>query len=337
MAEDQTPEGRRLVITGGTGFIGSRLALTGIDRGMTVRVLGQTNTEAESGNRERLEAAGVTVHLGSVTDRETVRALVAETDIVVHLAAAQHEMSISDQRFGEVNVAGTRVVLEECAAAGVGRVVHGSTIGVYGITTGVVDESTPCNPHNIYGKTKLEGERLAAAATDVPVVVVRIPEIYGPGDRRLLKLFRALRKGRFFLIGPGRNLHDVLYVDDLVDGLLVAAGCDAAIGKVLQFGGPAPLTTDEMIAAVARAVGVDPPRLRVPLWPLLTIGTLMEFTLRPMGIQPPLHRRRLDFFRNSFELSSTRARELIGFNPRVTFADGARATAEWYRAEGLLQ
>jgi nucleoside-diphosphate-sugar epimerase len=246
-------------------------------------------------------------------------------------------MSISDDRFREVNVEGTRVVLDECAVAEVGRVVHGSTIGVYGPTDGLVDESTPCRPHNIYGQSKLEGERLALSHDGAPLTVVRIPEIYGPGDRRLLKLFRALRKGRFFHIGTGRNLHDLLYVDDLVEGLLRTAVNERAVGEVFQFGGPTPLTTDEMIAAVAAAVGADAPRLRVPLWPLLAVGTVMEFTLRPLGIQPPLHRRRLDFFRNSFELSTVKAREVLGFRPQVSFDDGARATAEWYGAEGLLE
>lgn len=335
MAEREKPPAR-MAVTGGTGFIGSRLALHCLERGSSVSVLGQENTAAEASNSERLREAGADLRLGSVTDRATVRAVVSDAEVVIHLAAAQHEMSISDERFREVNVEGTRVVLEESAAAGVGRIIHGSTIGVYGVTDGTVDESTPCRPHNIYGKTKLEGEHLALSHSSVPVVAVRIPEIYGPGDRRLLKLFRALRRGRFLLIGPGQNLHDVLYVDDLIEGLLQVARCDGATGEVLQFGGPGPLTTDEMIAAVAKAVGKDPPGLRVPLWPLLAVGTVMEVTFRPLGIQPPLHRRRLDFFRNSFELSTAKARELCGFTPGVSFVEGARLTADWYRAEGLL-
>jgi len=327
----------RIAITGGTGFIGSRLAHACVERGWRVGILGEENTAAEASNLRRLREAGADVTLASVTDREAVSRLVAAADVVVHLAAAQHEMSIPDRRFHEVNVDGTRIVLEASAAAGVGRVVYGSTIGVYGVAMGRVDESSPCQPHNIYGRTKLEAERLALSAVDVPTVAIRIPEIYGPGDRRLLKLFRALAGGKFFRIGQGKNLHDVLFVDDLVEALLLAARSPDAVGEVFQLGGPSPITTDEMITAVALAVGAEPPRMRIPLWPLLAVGTAMELTLRPLGIQPPLHRRRLDFFRNSFELGSEKASRVLGFDPGVAFDEGARITADWYRAEGLLQ
>ena len=325
-----------VAITGGTGFIGSRLALSCLERGVAVSVLGQENTPAESANLSLIREAGARVSVASVTDPDAVAAFVSGADTVVHLAAAQHEMSISDRRFHEVNVGGTRHVLDASAGAGVRRVVYGSTIGVYGVTDGPVDETSDCRPHNIYGRTKLEAERLALETTSLETVAVRIPEIYGPGDRRLLKLFRALAAGRFVRIGSGRNVHDVLFVGDLVEALLTAATHPDAAGEVFQLGGPSPVTTDEMIDAVAEAVGTDPPRRRVPLWPLLAAGTVLELTLRPLGIQPPLHRRRLDFFRNSFELRTDRVRSVLGFEPAVSFAEGARATAEWYRAEGMI-
>ncbi len=328
----------RVLITGGTGFIGSRLALRCRERGDTVRVLAQANTDAESANHEELSAAGVEVQLGSVADPTAVRQAVDGVEFVFHLAATQHEMNVPDEKFRNVNVDGTRNVLEAAEHVGVRRVVHGSTIGVYGRrASGVLDEESPVEPDNIYGVTKLEGEQLALAWSDrVPMVVIRIPEVYGPGDRRLLKLFRTIQKKAFFVIGQGRNLHHVIYVDDLVDGLLAAAESPTTTGELFVLGGPAAVSTNEMVEGVSKAMDVAAPRLRAPFWPFALLATVMELTLRPIGIQPPLHRRRLDFFRKSFELSTEKAGRAFGFSPQVSFEEGARLTAEWYRDRGLL-
>ena len=96
------------------------------------------------------------------------------------------------------------------------------------------------------------------------------------------------------------------------------------------------VTTDEMVAAVAAAVGRPSPRLRLPLWPFSAAAIVLETTLRPLGIQPPLHRRRMDFFRKSFTFAGAKAERLLGFTPEIDFAQGAKLTAEWYREIGEL-
>lgn len=325
------------LITGGTGFIGSRLALRCLHDGHTVRVLGQENNPAEADNRKWIEDRGAEVVLGSVTDSSLVDDLVRDIDTVFHLAATQHEMNVPDQRFQDVNVAGTRIVLEASVAAHVTRFVHGSTIGVYGVPHGVIDEETPPEPDNIYGVTKLEGERVVLGYQDrLPVGVIRIPEVYGPGDRRLLKLFKALGAKFFFMIGRGENLHHLIYIDDLIDGFLSAAATERAVGEIILLAGKEPATTNQMVAAIAAVFDKRPPRLHAPLWLFVALATVMELGLRPLGIQPPLHRRRLDFFRKSFTLSTAKAHRLLGFSSKVAFAEGARRTAEWYESVGLV-
>ena len=325
-----------VLITGGTGFIGSRLALACRAQGRRVTVLGQTNTAAEAENIAELTAGSIRVVNASVTDGAALAEAMQGVELVFHLAAAQHEMNVPDAHFRAVNVEGSRNVLESAIRHGVRRVVHGSTIGVYGSADGVIDEHTSCRPDNIYGVTKLEAERLALSFGDrIEVVAARIPEIYGPGDRRLLKLFRAIERRKFVNIGRGENLHHPMYVDDLTAALLVLARHPEAPGNVFLLAGKEAVTTNEMVAAVAAAVGAPAPRVRLPLAPLLGVATLMELTLRPLGIQPPLHRRRMDFFRKSFSLRPTRAAAL-GILPQTGFREGARATAAWYQAAGLL-
>lgn len=327
----------KLLITGGTGFIGSRLALRCLGQGDDVRVLGQENTAAEEENRDRIAEAGAEIVLGSVEDVDMVREAVHGCDAIVHLAAAQHEMDVPDRHFYDVNVEGTMVVLEAAAVSGVKRFVHGSTIGVYGWAEGVLDENAPCRPDNIYGVTKKEAEdRVLAARSRLPVVALRIPEVYGPGDRRLLKLFRAVHRGVFFMIGRGSNDHEPIYIDDLSDGILAAVRSPAAVGELFQLAGKERVTTREMVEAIASALGTSAPRLTLPLPLFAGVATALELGLRPLGIQPPLHRRRLDFFRKSFRLDDSKSRETLGLAPAVGFAEGARRTAEWYHEQELI-
>lgn len=325
------------LITGSTGFIGSRLALRLLAKGHSVRALGLERTGSEAENCRVLAEQGASVVAGSIDEIRDFDELLHGVDAVIHLAAAQHEMNVPDEHFYRINVEGTRRLLGGCAAAGVRRIVHGSTIGVYGLAEGTVDESTPSAPNNVYEKSKLAAERAVASEfSSLGVVVVRIPETYGPGDTRLLKLFRAVEKGSFFMVGRGTNLHHPMYVDDLVEGILAALRVPEAAGETVLLGGPSAISTRDMVAAVAHAVGKDPPRLSLPMFPFSAAAVGLETALRPFGIQPPLHRRRLDFFRKSLVLSTAKATQILGFSPEVGFEEGARRTAAWYREAAWL-
>jgi dihydroflavonol-4-reductase len=165
---------------------------------------------------------------------------------------------------------------------------------------------------------------------------VRISETYGPGDFRLLKLFRAIDRGKFLMIGSGENRRQVMFVSDLVRALLLASEHPAASGEVFVMPGDEVLTTRQMVDVIAEVLGRRVPRARLPMWPFLAAAAVFEATFKPLGINPPLHRRRLDFFRKSFVFSTDKARRVLGFAPQVLFLEGARQTAEWYRAGGYL-
>lgn len=334
---DETDSPLGILITGGTGFIGSRLALHARSMGHRPVALGLVRNPAEEANLRELRAASIAIEHLDIGGDGVPERLFDDIDVVVHLAAAQHEMNIPDARFREVNVEGTGRLLEAARAAGVGCFVYGSTIGVYGHHRGIADEETPPAPDNVYGRTKLEAERLVlASGGELPVTAVRIAETYGPGDWRLLKMFRAVQKGRFPLIGSGRNVHHPIYVDDLVRGLLTLCRHPAAVGELFVMAGPEAVTTEQMVEAVAAALHRPRAGFHLPLWPFTLSAALMETVLRPLGIQPPLHRRRLDFFTKSFALRTGKARRLLGWEPVIGFAEGARRTAAWYREHGLI-
>jgi nucleoside-diphosphate-sugar epimerase len=328
----------RILVTGGSGFIGSRLALLASQLGHAPEVVTAINNAAERERCDELAKSGVHVTEASIEDASAMSRALAGCDAVIHLAAAQHEAGRPESYFQQINVEGTRRLLQLAAGAGIRRFVHGSTIGVYGSAAdGVLDEHSPLAPDNAYGRTKAAAEAVVRDGhADMEYCIVRISETYGPGDMRLLKLFRGVRSGRYLTVGDGENEHQLIYVDDLIRGLLAACQAPAANGATIVLAGAERLTTNAMVAAIGAAVG-NPRRVpHAPLWPFIVLAYAMERTLGPLGVKPPLHRRRLDFFRKSFRFSTAAAERLLGFRAETPFAEGAGRTAQWYRSRGLL-
>lgn len=328
----------RTLVTGATGFIGSRLAHRLLDEGHEVLLLGLKRNEVEAEYLAELEAKGARTVLGSVTEPESLLPAVDGVEVVYHLAAAQHEANVPDQLFHDVNVTGTRNMLQAAKAAGVRRFVHGSSIGVYGwIEGGTVRDDSPLDPDNIYGVTKLAGEAAVRDFSDGPEwAIVRISEVYGPGDRRLIKMYRGAAKGRFPMIGRGDNQHHLIYIDDLLDGLIATAERPGAVGQTFVLAGPRAYSSREMLEIIVATIDAPKPKIQLPLGPMLLAARLCEGALRPLGIQPPLHPRRMNFYRKSFEFSMEPAQRAIGYQPRVSFEEGAARTADWYRKQRLI-
>lgn len=328
----------KILITGATGFIGSRLLHYCHCNGIDAVGLGLMNTPWEARATNWLQGEGAELHIGSLLDPSQLAKSVKGCSGVVHLAAAQHESGVEDDYFRSTNVEGTRRLLEAADRAGVNRFVYGSTIGVYGSAgDGILDEQAPPKPENIYGTTKYEAECLVRnSAGSLSWTIARISETYGPGDSRLLKLFKAIRNGRFFYIGSCRNIHQPVYVDDLVAGLMAAIQRPAAINETFLLAGRDAITTAGMIEQIAAAAGAGIPKLHVPIWPFLAGAYLCEQIFPRLGKTPPLHRRRLDFFIKSFRFAQDKAATILGYEPSTSFGDGARETVAWYEENGLL-
>lgn len=328
----------KLLVTGATGFIGQRLALHAHLLGIDVLATGRADQKVEIDRLNELRAAGVPVKIGLLQDVAFVNELLKGRDTVIHLAAAQHESEMPDEYFLSVNVDAVRTLLDECRRGAVKRFVYGSTMGVYGASADqLLDEDSPVRPENIYTRTKLEAEKLVRAqAPHFATSVVRIAETYGPGDQRLLKLFRTIDRGHFFMIGAGNNRRQSIHVNDLIRGLLLAAQHPAAVGETFVLAGREVMTTNEMVRRIAAALDRKPPRLQLPMWPFVAAAGVMETALPPLHIQPPLHSRRLDFFRKSFVFSTAKAHRVLGFQPAIDFASGALDTVRWYRARGYM-
>jgi dihydroflavonol-4-reductase len=325
----------RVALTGASGYTGGHLLEALRARGDEVAVLVRPQSVSD-----RVQSRAWRVVEGALGDAVAASRLVEGTDAVVHVAAVYRTAGHPDSYYREVNVVGTEKLLEAAAELGVRRFVHTSTVGVHGhVERPPADESAPFAPGDIYQATKAEAERLALdfhRRRGVPVAVVRPGAIYGPGETRLLKLFRAIARGRYAIVGSGRTFYHPVFIDDLVDGFLLALDRPEAVGESFLICGPSYVSQADLAALVAKHTGGRVLPFRIPAPPIQWAGDLVEAVCVPLGLEPPLHRRRVDFWTKSRAFSIEKARRLLGYAPKVDLDEGIARTAAWYREAGWL-
>ncbi|MFK7803669.1 MAG: NAD-dependent epimerase/dehydratase family protein [Anaerolineae bacterium] len=325
-----------ILVTGTTGFVGPYLIKQLVAQGARVKALVRDIDKANALSLPQVEFV-----LGDIRDKASLRQAMENVETVYHLAATFRAENISDQELNDINVVGTQNMLEAAAEAGVTRFVHCSTVGVHGVPEHPpASENAPYKADNHVAISKTKGEQLAIKFMqdgELQVTVIRTgPGVYGPGDTRYLKLFKGIKKKRFIVFGSGEIQYQLIFVEDLVQGLILAGTKEEAAGEIFILTGDHSITLNQLVQMVAEIVGVKPPKLRLPVMPLYYAGHLCEIVCKPFGISPPLYRRRVDFFRNSRSFSINKAREKLGFSPQVSYVDGLRRTADWYRKMGYL-
>jgi nucleoside-diphosphate-sugar epimerase len=327
------------LVTGASGFTGSRLANELARRGNQVRAMVRRTSDLSLLDRSYIESGSLAVCYGDITDQQSIQEAVHGVDHVYHVAALYRVAKFADQMYWDVNVEGTRNILQAAERHGVQRIMHCSTIGVHGGVKEIpADEDSPYAPSDVYQATKLEGEKLAqeAICNGQPVSIIRPAGIYGPGDLRFLKLFSMVKSGRFIMFGSGETLMHMVFIDDLVDGMIQAVEHQDGVGKTMILAGEKYVSLSELVTLVSQATDATRPRWHLPLWPLMTAAAGCEWVCRPLGFEPPLHRRRAAFFTKDRAFSIERAKREIGYHPKVELAAGLRRTAEWYIQQNLL-
>ncbi len=323
----------KVLVTGATGFTGGHLA-----RGLKARGADVTAMVRTPASGAVLQRDGIAIVAGDLASPGTLRAAVAGGfDVVYNIAALYRQAGLPESIYDQVNAVAVGQLIEAAAAAGVRRVVHCSTVGVHGdVEHPPANEDAPLRPGDVYQVSKVKGEQIAreaAARTGVEVVIARPSGIYGPGDRRLLKLFRGVARRRFVILGDGTIFYHLTYIDDLVEGFRLCGDVPRAAGRTYILAGAEVPTLNDLAALIADEAQVAPPRLHLPVWPVWLAGAACEAICAPFGVEPPLYRRRVDFFTKSRAFDITRAREELGFAPGVGLREGARRTLAWYRQE----
>ncbi len=325
----------KILITGGTGFAGSHLVSRLVKKEELVRILVRKNS-----NIDYLKKLNVELCIGDVTDKDSIKTAIKGVDVVYHIAALFRQARFPDKVYWQVNVQGTQNMLEAGYEEGVKRFVHCSTIGVLGhITNPPADETYPYDPADIYQKSKCEGEKLALKFfrdKKFPVVIARPTAIYGPGDMRLFKLFKYVSSGKMIILGSGNVFYHLVYAEDLARGFELCAQKENAIGQVYIFGGDKYLTLNALIDLIAKVLGLSVSKIHLPVRPFRVLSLLCEKACVPLGLEPPLYRRRVDFFTKSRAFDISKAKKELGYKPEFDLETGLRLTGEWYREKGFF-
>jgi nucleoside-diphosphate-sugar epimerase len=327
----------RVLVTGGTGFTGTALVRRLRASGHEVVAL-----DYKDGLQcDALRAMGAEVVLGSVTDRAVVEQSMRGVEFVFHLAAAFRELNVPNTFYDEVNVEGTRIVLEAALQAGVWKFVYCSTCGVHGnVEHPPANEDAPIQPADYYQRTKYEAEPLVAkiAGGRMETVILRPAAIYGPGDpERFFMIFKRVARGTFPMFGNGRTLYHPLYIDNLIDAFMLCLMPGVGNGRAYLIADEHHYPIEEIVKAVGRALDVNVRIPHYPVMPVVAAGHICEKLCKPFGVTPPIFPRRVDWYRQNRAFDISRAKRELGYVPRVELDEGLRRTGRWYREQGYLK
>jgi nucleoside-diphosphate-sugar epimerase len=319
------------LVSGATGFLGGRLAVALKDNGYTVRALARSSSHVS-----RLAALGIEIVIGDLADEDSLVRAAAGQQLVFHTAGKVGDWSAADE-FRRANIDGTARVIAACRRNRVRRLVHVSSLTVLGLSRGGtrVDEETPvaARAADPYTASKIAGEELVRRAHGVDgleTVAVRPGVIWGPGDTTFLPRFAALlRRGRMVLVGGGRNRVGLSHVENLAQGMILAARVPAAAGQVYHLTDGEEITAAEAFRLLAEALGVPPPSRSLPFPAVYAVASLLEAwaRLRRRSVPPAFTRYgvRLVACDNRYDIG--KARRELGYRPAITFRQGVAALA----------
>ena len=326
----------KIAITGATGFLGKSLAEDLASKGHELYLHARSEEKSEA-----IKNLATKLIVSDICDEDAIKELVTDADVVVHTVSNFRSASGPPESYTEINLNGTINTFERAREAGVKRFVHISTIGVLGdIKECPASETTEFNPGDNYQKTKLEAElycrkQAEDESLEMKLAVIRPCSLYGPGDMRMLKMFRMLKKGTFFVVGAcDANFHAV-YIDDLIAGIELAIDDDSN-NEVYIMGGDKYISLKDYITIAAHAVGAKYPWIKIPFAPMYALSAVVEFACVPFGIEPPIFRRRVKFYRNNRAFDISKAKRELGYSPAIPLEEGMKRTVEWYKANGYL-
>jgi len=327
------------LVTGATGFIGGHLVQRLVEEGHQVRCLVRPSSDTSL-----LEKLDVEIAVGDLTSARSLAGAASGCRYVFHCGAHVSDWATTDE-LARINVDGTRNLLEASMGASVERFVHFSTTDVYGYPGGAaIDETySPTRFRNWYAQTKLDAEaevRRLSQLDGMEAVILRPSTVYGPRSTAVIgEIARAIRNGSMLLVDRGRPVAGLCYVDNLMDAAVLALGHEAAAGHAFNVTDGLDVTWKEFTDGLARGLGCSEVRWSVPFWIANAIGSFLEHGYRlarkttRLKTPPLLSRQAVHVLGHNQDFSNRKARELLGWEPRVDYEAGLEATIAWLEAE----
>ncbi|MDO8532497.1 MAG: NAD-dependent epimerase/dehydratase family protein [Dehalococcoidia bacterium] len=342
MSASETPSRKtggptRALVTGGTGFLGQAIVARLLARGDGVAVLARRASRIPPAWAGRVD-----VRYGDLTDVRSVAASLHDVDTVAHSAALVTYSGARRDDYLRVNVQGTENVLAAMTAAGVRRLLHVSSVAVYGVERDHrgANEAAPYGVQTLspYAASKIEAERRVldyGRRGLLAVSVARPGWIWGPGDgANVPRLMPFIRRGLVPLMGHGDNVLHLSYVENVAEGCVVALTSERAVGQVYNLTDGGSVTYRRFVGDLVQALGMRPRYVRIPFGAAYALAALMEglYNVIPGGRLPPLTRWLVLNTVRHMEFDIAKARRELGYAPRVTYEDGMRQTTPWLRA-----
>ena len=331
------PQGTKVMVTGATGFTGKVLVRKLLKQGLIINAIAR-----KTSNIAPFEGEPITWFRGEVYDKDTVQAAMKDVEYVFHVAAAFREAKSTEQDYRNVHLVSTQRIVEEALKnPGLKRLVHVSTMGVHGhIPNPPGNEESPFSPGDGYQKTKVEAENWLREFTKTqkfPYTIIRPCAIYGPGEPRLLKLFKMAAGKVFPILGKGKCWYHLVHVEDLTNAIILAATEEKALGEAFIIGATEPIRLEDMASIMAKEYKTELRVLRLPIGPFFLMGDICEALCKPFKIEPPIYRRRVAFYSKDRNFSTKKMQDVLGYTPLWSNEDGIIESARWYLKNNWLQ
>lgn len=326
----------KALVTGATGFVGGKLVTRLLEKGWKVKAFVRRGSNFSKFSKEK----NLKIVFGDVSDFDSLEKAVVGVDVVFSCAAALPYHNLIQKEYWEVNVKGIRNLMAACLAGKIKKVVYLSTVGIYGTTSRKgKSEKSEYKVTNVYSKTKYEGEKIVweYIKKGLPVVIIKPTIAYGPTDTRpvFLNLFLMVKKGIFPLVGKGDNFFHTIYIDNLIDSLLLAATKKSAMGEDFIIGDDPCPTMRLIVKTISEIQGKKVWTFSLPRWLAYPAGIffdLLQFT----GLPAPLTTRRVDFMTQNKRFIIDKAKKVLGYSPKIGLGEGLRRTLKWYKENGYL-
>ena len=322
-----------VLVTGANGFIGSNLCEALTQSGLSVTGLVRNSSDL----RFLVNEAHIKIEKGDITVRESLTTAMQDKSVVFHVAGLASDWGHWDL-FREVNVEGVRNVMDCALQAGVRRVVHISSVSVYGFPGGSdIDEQSPlvARPNDTYITTKTEGEKLALNynSREMAVTAIRPAGVFGPNDRTTtLQLVPAILSKKFGYVNGGKHIMAPVYIDNLVQMIKLVAESDGAPGQVYNAADDGRTTWKEYVEWMCEYLGCKKPWLSVPHWIAWPLAIMLERTAKLLNKKesPMINTYRIRAVKQDNHYSTEKAKRELGYRPEVSTREGIRRTIQWY-------
>lgn len=318
-----------VLVTGAAGFIGSHLVEALIKKGYTVTCLTRKTSD-----RKWLEPAGVSYIFSDLADTNSYEGKVKGFDYVFHLAG--RTKALSNEQYFTDNAENTRKFLEVICRdnPNVRRFVFLSSLAAGGPSNnGIpVREGMPPQPVSLYGKSKLVGEQAVMKHSGrIPITVIRAPAVYGPRDTDFLVLFQTIKKG--FFPYWGKCYYSLLYVEDLVNGIILSAERDEGKGEIYYLSDNMIYSNVDLVQEISSALNAEVMKIRIPV----ILMPLIAFVVQNIDKKGIINTDRIRDFRYShWTCDSRKAHEKLGFQASISLKEGIQWTADWYKIHQWL-